>query len=88
MKDLGLWLKWLSGVLPALAFLGAATVWGMDSRYVQLEQLQSFMHQQRMVSLQDKVEELTIKVEMGKADDYDRARLRNLERKLKAELGD
>jgi len=80
------YLKTIAEILPVLAVLGGAGYWAVleagDNRYVQLQQLADFARNQRIEDLEDKIDDLTIKQELGQATPYDKARLKNLERKL------
>ena len=80
------YIQTIASILPVLAVLSGAGYWALleagDNRYVQLQQLAAFAKQQRIEDLEDKIDDLSIKVELGEGSAYDKARLKNLERKL------
>ena len=83
------WLKTIAEILPVIAILAGAGWWAVleagDNRYVKLQQLAEFARQQRITDLQDKIDDLQIKVDLGEATKYEQARMKNLVRKLERE---
>ncbi len=82
------YMKKVAAILPVLAVLGAAGVYSADGRYIRLQQLAEFAREQRIEDLSDKIDNLTIKLELDLASDYDKARLKILQRKLKLTMED
>ncbi len=82
------YMKKVAAILPVLAVLGAAGVYSADGRYIRLQQLAEFAREQRIEDLSDKIDNLTIKVNLSQATEYDRARLENLKRKLERTLNE
>lgn len=83
------YLKSIAELMPVLAVIAGGAWWAAleaaDNRYVQLQQLAEFAYQQRVTSLQDQIDDLQIKVEIGEASNYEKAKMKNLVRKLEQE---
>jgi hypothetical protein len=76
--------KALLSVLVGIPLSGVITfgVWALDTRYVTISDLQQYQQEQQKQKLGDRIDELTLKKNLGLADDFDKALLEQLKEKL------
>jgi len=65
-----------------IATVGGATVWAADQVYARKDEVHQAVKQMQEVQIRSRLKELQIKVELGKATEYDRALLRMYEQEL------
>lgn len=78
-------IKTLSAALGVIVVLGGAVVWAQDQRYddryVQITALTTEFKRQRLESLSDQIDDLSLRVKLGQATALDKAKLEQLIRK-------
>ena len=65
-----------------IATVGGAAVWAADQRYARKDDVHQAVQQMQEIQIRSRLKELQIKVELGKATEYDRALLRMYEQEL------
>ena len=66
---------------PLLGVAFTAIVWAADQRYVQQKALRQYGDHQRLIQLNDQIDNLELKKRIGEATEYDKGRLQILIRK-------
>jgi len=69
----------LSAALPLLGVIGYGTLYAMDQRYIQAEDMQQALQQMRLQQIDDRLFELRVKRELGRLTEVERAVLQRLE---------
>lgn len=72
---------------PLLGVVFTAVVWAADQRYVQQKALRQYGDHQRIIQLNDQIDNLQLKIQLNEATEYDKGRLQILLRKRQELLG-
>jgi len=82
-------IKSISGIVTILSFIFGSIFW-IDTRYVHADDLHKLVVQQsleraqeRVVDYEDRLEDIELKEQLGKATEFDKASKPRLERKIK-----
>lgn len=81
LKRYGMVLGAITGSVALLSGTLQLSVWAADQRYVRQEALATEFDRQRLQSLSDQIDDLSLKVRLGQATELDKAKLEQLKRK-------